>query len=154
MALEEARWWSFERLQGETLREALARTLRDAILAGALREGVRLPASRVLARQLDVSRGVVSDAYAQLEAQGFLVTGARSAPMVASALARPVRIKRNPDALVGDLQLGRPLEHNDRDGGSLAQADGHRNRASVALGSPGECALWCTRVLSPDALAN
>jgi len=33
----------------------------------------------------------------------------------------------------GGLQVGRPLEHNDRDGGSLAEADGQRNRASVAL---------------------
>ena len=45
----------------------------------------------------------------------------------------------------GGLQVGRPLEHNDRDGGSLAEADGQRNRASVALGSPGECALrWAS----------
>jgi hypothetical protein len=36
----------------------------------------------------------------------------------------------------GDLQVGRRLEHNDRDGGSVAEADGQRNRASVALGSP------------------
>jgi hypothetical protein len=28
-----------------------------------------------------------------------------------------------------------------RDGGSLAEAEGQRNRASVALGSPGQCAL-------------
>ena len=34
----------------------------------------------------------------------------------------------------GGLQVGRPLEHNDRDGGSLAEADGQRNRASVASG--------------------
>ena len=34
----------------------------------------------------------------------------------------------------GDLQVGRTLEHDDRDGGSLAEADGQRNRASVELG--------------------
>src|SRR5213596_3221152 len=51
----------------------------------------------------------------------------------------------------GDLQVGRPLDHNDRDGGSLAEADGQRNRASVALGSPGECALRWANVLSLDA---
>src|SRR5438128_2441459 len=44
----------------------------------------------------------------------------------------------------GDLQVGRP-SNNDRDGGSLTEADGQRNRASVALGSPGECALrWAS----------
>ena len=39
---------TLERRRGETLRAALERTLRDAILAGALREGVRLPSSRAL----------------------------------------------------------------------------------------------------------
>ena len=66
--------------RGETLRNALARTLRDAIRDGALRTGVRLPSSRALAVQLGVSRGVASDAYGQLEAQGFLDrAGARGA---------------------------------------------------------------------------
>ena len=88
MEIDEARWLKFERGRGETLRAALERTLREAIVAGALREGVRLPASRVLAEALGVSRGVVSDAYGQLEAQGFLATRARAAPVVAANLAR------------------------------------------------------------------
>src|SRR5207253_2940358 len=58
VAVDEASWIALEPEGGETLRAALRRTLRDAIRAGALREGVRLPASRVLARQLGVSRGV------------------------------------------------------------------------------------------------
>jgi len=81
---DEARWLSLERPAGETLRAALERTLRDAILSRALRAGVRLPASRALAQQLGVSRGVVSDAYGQLEAQGFLVCRAREAPVIAA----------------------------------------------------------------------
>jgi GntR family transcriptional regulator / MocR family aminotransferase len=85
---DEAGWLALEPEPGETLRSALRRTLRDAIRAGALREGVRLPASRALARHLGVSRGVVSDAYAQLEAEGFLITRPRSAPLVA-AVSRP-----------------------------------------------------------------
>ena len=39
---------------------------------GRLRTGVRLPASRALAAQLGVSRGVVTDAYEQLTAEGWL----------------------------------------------------------------------------------
>lgn len=81
----EARWWTFERQTGETLRAALERALRDAILSGALREGVQMPASRALAHELGVSRGVVSDTYGQLESQGFLITRARAAPVVAAA---------------------------------------------------------------------
>jgi GntR family transcriptional regulator / MocR family aminotransferase len=83
VVIDEASWIALEARRGETLRAALRRTLRDAIRAGALREGVRLPASRILARQLGVSRGVVSDAYAQLEAEGFLIVEQRAAPVVA-----------------------------------------------------------------------
>jgi GntR family transcriptional regulator/MocR family aminotransferase len=95
--LDEARWLTLERGEGETLRAALERSLRDAIRSGALRAGVRLPASRVLAEALGVSRGVVSDAYGQLEAQGFLATRSRSAPVVAAALDRADRPRRVPE---------------------------------------------------------
>ena len=88
MVLDEARWWQLERRAGETLRAALERTLREAIVSGSLRTGVRMPSSRALARELGVSRGVVSDAYAQLEAQGLLVSRSRAVPTVAS-VSRP-----------------------------------------------------------------
>jgi GntR family transcriptional regulator / MocR family aminotransferase len=84
VAWDESSWLTLSREPGETLRRALERTLRDAIVDGALREGTRLPASRVLARMLGVSRGVVTDAYGQLEAQGFLIVNARTAPVVAA----------------------------------------------------------------------
>ena len=87
---------TLQRAEGETLRAALERTLRDAIRAGALRSGVRLPSSRALAHELGVSRGVVSDAYGQLEAQGFLVTSSRTAPVVA-AVSRPGAARREPE---------------------------------------------------------
>ena len=58
----------------EPLRRQLAAELRDAIRAGRLRAGVRLPASRALAQQLGVSRGVVTDAYEQLTAEGWLAS--------------------------------------------------------------------------------
>ncbi len=88
MAIDEASWLALEPRPGETLRAGLERTLRDAIRAGALREGVRLPSSRALAHRLGVSRGVVTDAYAQLEAQGFLVSRVRAAPVVAPVSPR------------------------------------------------------------------
>ena len=85
VASTDTRWWTLEPAPGETLRAALERTLRDAILAGTLRRGVRLPASRALALELGVSRGVVNDAYAQLTSQGFLITRPRMPPIVAHA---------------------------------------------------------------------
>jgi GntR family transcriptional regulator / MocR family aminotransferase len=50
----------------------LSRALREAIRSVRLRPGVRLPASRALARQLGCSRWVVVQAYEQLTAEGYL----------------------------------------------------------------------------------
>jgi GntR family transcriptional regulator/MocR family aminotransferase len=49
------------------------RQLLDAILDGRLRAGERLPPTRDLARQLEVSRNTVATAYERLTAEGFLV---------------------------------------------------------------------------------
>jgi GntR family transcriptional regulator/MocR family aminotransferase len=88
MELDEARWLRMKCRDGETLRAAVERTLREAICAGALRPGVRLPSSRALAAQLSVSRGVTSEAYGQLAAQGFVVNRTKAAPVVAE-VSRP-----------------------------------------------------------------
>src|SRR5439155_13251041 len=86
---DEARWLHLERRAGETLRAAVERMLREAIRSGALRPGVRLPSSRGLAAQLGVSRGVASEAYGQLAAQGFLVSRTKSVPVVAYVASSP-----------------------------------------------------------------
>jgi GntR family transcriptional regulator/MocR family aminotransferase len=103
-SVDEASWLRLERGPGETLRSALELAVRDAIRDGALRAGARLPSSRRLAQQVGVSRGVASDVYAQLEAQGFVTMRPRSAPVVAAVAphgpapdrvpARPVRAPR------------------------------------------------------------
>ena len=85
---DEASWLRLEPTPDETLRAALARTLREAIREGSLRPGARLPSSRRLAAHVGVSRGVASDVYAQLEAQGFIVMRPRSAPIVADVATR------------------------------------------------------------------
>jgi GntR family transcriptional regulator/MocR family aminotransferase len=81
---DEASWITLRRRPGETLRGVVERELRAAILDGGLPAGARLPSSRVLAQTIGVSRGVTSDAYGQLEAQGFLSIAPRAAPIVAS----------------------------------------------------------------------
>ncbi|MBH1962937.1 MAG: PLP-dependent aminotransferase family protein [Comamonadaceae bacterium] len=50
----------------------LQRALRELILSGALDVGKPLPASRTLAKSLDVSRDTVESAYSQLHAEGFI----------------------------------------------------------------------------------
>jgi GntR family transcriptional regulator / MocR family aminotransferase len=81
--LHESSTWALHQRPGETLRACLERTLRDAIREGSLRAGVELPASRQLAAQLGVSRGVTTDAYAELEAQGYIEVSPRRPPTVA-----------------------------------------------------------------------
>ncbi|WP_410499947.1 PLP-dependent aminotransferase family protein [Chitinibacter sp. S2-10] len=62
------------------LHEQLARTLRQAILDGHLPFASRLPATRVLAADLQLSRSTVELAYSRLESEGYLQrkTGAGS----------------------------------------------------------------------------
>jgi GntR family transcriptional regulator/MocR family aminotransferase len=77
------------------MRRALREELRVAIQDGRLVAGTRLPASRRLAADIGVSRGVVTDAYEQLAAEGYLEVNARSAPVVAAVVA-PAPARREP----------------------------------------------------------
>jgi GntR family transcriptional regulator/MocR family aminotransferase len=70
------------------LRAQLERELRAAIRAGRLRAGGKLPPSRVLADQLEVSRGVVVEAYSQLVAEGYLVARSGDGTRIADGLAQ------------------------------------------------------------------
>src|SRR5580693_6261507 len=72
-----------DRSAGQPLRAQLEASLRDAIRAGRLRAGERLPSSRELAHALGVSRGMVQDCYGQLLAEGYLTSRTGSATRVA-----------------------------------------------------------------------
>jgi GntR family transcriptional regulator / MocR family aminotransferase len=72
-----------------TLRVQLERQLRDAIRSGSLRPGLPLPSTRALASELAVSRGLVVEAYAQLCAEGYLVTRAGGETRVADVASAP-----------------------------------------------------------------
>lgn len=60
--------------------------IRDAIRTGSLRSGVQLPASRTLAGDLGLSRGVISGVYDQLKAEGYLAARRGSGTVVADTL--------------------------------------------------------------------
>jgi GntR family transcriptional regulator / MocR family aminotransferase len=62
-------------------------TLRQAIQEGRLAPRTPLPASRRLAADLGVSRGVVTDAYDQLACEGYLEVSPRQAPVVTQVAA-------------------------------------------------------------------
>ncbi len=64
----------------------IANALAERIRAGQLASGDVLPGSRSLARALGVDRDTVIAAYTDLEAQGFIVTVARTGTIVAGAV--------------------------------------------------------------------
>lgn len=105
----------------------LYRQLKQAILDGRLRPGDGLPATRELARRLEVSRNTVMNAYQQLIAEGFLLgrVGAgsfvaappqvqpRRAPTGAALSPRPIWRALRPEPVRSgeaafDFQLGAP----------------------------------------------
>ncbi|MEU1055019.1 PLP-dependent aminotransferase family protein [Streptomyces sp. NPDC005876] len=67
----------------------LARRIRHALADGRLPVGSRLPATRVLAGELGVSRGVVTEAYRRLVEDGFLAGRGRNGTVVVGAPAAP-----------------------------------------------------------------
>ncbi|GAA0987640.1 PLP-dependent aminotransferase family protein [Acrocarpospora macrocephala] len=69
----------------------IARELRESVRCGRLDPGARLPASRDLARDLGVSRGVVVEAYEQLVAEGFLESRIGAGTRVAVTAGRSER---------------------------------------------------------------
>jgi GntR family transcriptional regulator / MocR family aminotransferase len=92
-----------DRSERRGLSEQLQQQLRSAIQQGTLPAGTLLPPSRVLARDLDVARSVVVNAYEHLAADGYLDgrqgSGTRVLPTAQSEThptthAAPVRTAR------------------------------------------------------------
>ncbi|MEU2132324.1 PLP-dependent aminotransferase family protein [Streptomyces sp. NPDC018352] len=69
---------------------ALQSALREAVRSGRLVPGTRLPSSRALAADLRVSRGLVTEAYEQLTAEGYLRSGRGAGTWVGEGVRAPV----------------------------------------------------------------
>ncbi len=82
----------------------LIRALKSAILESRLAAGARIPASRILASELGISRNTVITAYDQLQAEGFLVGRVGSGSFVAD-IGNPIGTAREP----GSNRLVAPL---------------------------------------------
>jgi DNA-binding transcriptional MocR family regulator len=67
----------------------LTRALKQAILSGRCAPATRLPATRTLARDLDLSRNTVLAAYEQLAAEGFIEGRVGSGPYVQRSPRQP-----------------------------------------------------------------
>ncbi len=85
------------------------RQLFDAVLDGRLRPGERLPATRELARRLDVSRNTVSLAYERLIAEGVFTGRVGAGTFVCAGVAGPARARRAPEGRVQVQPLWRAI---------------------------------------------
>jgi GntR family transcriptional regulator / MocR family aminotransferase len=74
-------------------RRGLEQALRDAIRDGRIAVGERLPATRVLAGDLGLSRGTVVEVYEQLIAEGYLTARQGSGTEVARTAAAPAPLR-------------------------------------------------------------
>ena len=99
-------------LSGTRVRAGLEDALRDAIRAGRLRTGTRLPSSRALAADLGVARNTVAEVYSQLIAEGWLTartgSGTSVAPHRAPAPGAPVTARPEQAVPRYDLRAGAP----------------------------------------------
>ncbi|MFJ4184691.1 PLP-dependent aminotransferase family protein [Kitasatospora sp. NPDC089509] len=78
------------------LTDWLTGRLREAVADGRLPAGSRLPASRVLAAELGVSRGVVTDAYGRLAEAGQLAGRGRGGTVVVALAAAAAPVPATP----------------------------------------------------------
>ncbi|MDL2356033.1 MAG: PLP-dependent aminotransferase family protein [Pseudomonadota bacterium] len=76
-----------DRASAEPLQRQLCCRIKDAIVAGHLPAGLRLPATRVLAQMLVVSRNTASMAYEHLLAEGYVLAD-RQGTVVAALRTR------------------------------------------------------------------
>ncbi len=92
---------------------ALSRALREAIRAGTLPEGCRLPTVRDLAWRLDVTPGTVSRAYQIVTQEGLLEATVGRGTFVAARAPRlgptqPLFLERDPGVAQGRVDLRSP----------------------------------------------
>lgn len=81
----------------------LAEQLRAAIADAVLRPGNRLPATRTLATELQMSRGTVVEAYRRLTEEGLLVTNRGGGTEVAAPISSPAPPSSPPSAAASDI---------------------------------------------------
>ncbi|MBU3061436.1 PLP-dependent aminotransferase family protein [Nocardia sp. NEAU-G5] len=151
-----------DRASPTPLAAQVADGLRAAATAGGLRGGDRLPSSRALAAQLGVSRTVVTAAYDQLHAEGWLSgrhgsgTYLTASPVPAHR-RRPLARDPDPAAQLLDLAPGTPcVEAIDRAAWRRAwRAAGDRNPLTykARAGEPDYLAVVAEHLLRHRGLA-
>src|ERR1035438_6555697 len=111
--------------------------LRAALADGQLAAGDRLPSTRGLAVSLGVSRTVITTAYAQLFAEGWLESRHGSGTYVATGATAPI-----PGARVGPGAPGGPNVTSGSRRGRIAGAESRSIRWRWRRSSADSC--WCS----------
>ena len=160
---------TLDRTSATPLRAQVEAQLRDAVRTGRLTAGERVPSSRALATYLGLSRGVIQECYAQLQAEGYLVSRGGSVTRVAAVSVdpRPAPVRAEPQRrrrMIADFESGVPdLGMVPRQDWAWAVREACRSAPNTALhyGDPrGEPALreilaaYLRRVRAVDAPAD
>lgn len=121
-----------DRESEEPIYRQLIRQVRMQIESGQLQAGARLPASRYLAKEIDVSRISVVNAYAELRSQGYLSAHAGRGTFVARDINPAAgQLSGTADTQVEDVET--PSDTSTRDMMRLARRHGVIN---FSHGSP------------------
>lgn len=87
------------------LHQRIQRALRALILDGVLDSGIKLPATRMMAKSLGVARDTVENAYVQLHRDGFIVRRKGSGSYVSETVGTELRgVARRREKLLGHKQ--------------------------------------------------
>lgn len=97
-------------VHGSRLRAGLTDSLREAVRSGRLASGTRLPATRALATDLGIARSTVTEAYAELVAEGWLVARHGSGTHVAARVQTERRVLASGESARGRRRPAHGLE--------------------------------------------
>ena len=108
------------------------RVLREMVLDGLLLPGSRLPPTRSLAKSLGLSRDTVEIAYAQLQAEGYVVRRIGSGSYVAGQVgAELAGLAQAPRRQPASLVAGDPAPAIGRRGAAIAASGGMQDNYTV-----------------------
>lgn len=92
---------ALDRVSGVSLQDQIVQFFREAIVAGKMQPGKRVPSSRKLALEHGISRTTAVEAYERLVAEGYLVSWRGAGVFVAESLPEDVRTQ------VAERRIGR-----------------------------------------------
>ncbi|MBL4907910.1 MAG: PLP-dependent aminotransferase family protein [Sneathiella sp.] len=119
----------------DPLHRQLFMTLRDAILHGLIKPGTRLPSSRLLASDLNISRNTVLTAFDQLTAEGYISSRVGAGSYISDQLPEELLHLRKNETTSDSVPRDIPLSHLARNIQNIG-GGGIYNLGSFSPGTP------------------